>query len=408
MIIHFWDLPKKRNYVLFNKEFKDSLLKFLENKNCPKGAKKIRNRKIRIDKLMELSKKEGIPLETLEKNICWIGGNNSKGLFNPKFPFNLSNRSGSRFIAAIFNDGTLTKNNSNSYGRLMYDNFDKSLRDSVIKDYLAIFGGNRNEIAFRESEKKKYLEFTSIIRDVMELILTKKGPKSENNIKIPDFIFENKENMIGWIEQTIADEGEIKYFPDKYRRAVVWRRSLDVTPVFKKIIKKEISIRKLAPNLQTVVQNQKCNLIESEKKILEVLGIKYRTYNLGVYPTITNKIRTRWQINIAGRKNLIRLRRMIKIPSKEKDAKLTKAIKGFVRYKEPLKIKRKIINICREKGIVNSNDLQKARGYKKINNASLWLKRFEKEGLIKVIKKSEYGGGGKQRSSAKYALIQRK
>ena len=190
MMIHFWSLPKNRNYIILKEEFKKKIIKKLKNKGYPwKIINKIENKKISIQKIKGISKKENIPLSLIEENIIWIGGNNSKGLSNPGFPINFSSREGARFIAAIINDGTLTKESKNSHGRLMYDNFDETLRDSVIQDYLKIFGGKKNEIAFRNTEKKKYLEFSSVIRDIVELVIKDKGPKCESNLNIPNFIF---------------------------------------------------------------------------------------------------------------------------------------------------------------------------------------------------------------------------
>ena len=246
MIIHFWELPEKRNYIILKKGFREEILKILENKKYPLRLRnKIKNSKISILKLKKISKNENINFAKIEKNILWVGGNNSKGLSNPKFPINFLSKNAARFIAAIVNDGTLTKENSNSYGRLMYDNFDESLRNSVLKDSLTVFGGKPDEIAFRNSEKKRYLEFSSVIRDIVELILRCKGPKCESNLKVPQFILKNKDLILGWIEQTIADEGEVKYYPNKYRRSIVWRRSLDVSNLFKEKLKKDIPLRKL-------------------------------------------------------------------------------------------------------------------------------------------------------------------
>jgi len=405
MIVHFWELPEKRNYLIFKEEFQERLLSILENKKYPwKIINKIKNGKISIHKLKEIAKKEKIPLEKIEKNILWVGGNNSKGLSSPKFPINFMNKNAARFIAAIVNDGTLTKNNSNSYGRLMYDNFDESLRNSVLNDSLVVFGGKPDEIAFRNTEKKKYLEFSSVIRDIVELILISKGPKCESNLKIPQFILKNKDLISGWIEQTIADEGEVKYYPDKYRRAVVWRRSLDVSSLFKEEIKKDIPLRRLSNKIQKLLQNQECYLISAEEKMLNILGIKYRKYNLGVYSTAKNKIRTRWQISITKRENLLKLRDLIKIPSELKNKKLTSITEEFVRFKEPLKVRERVTDLGKKQNSFTSLDLKKKMGYKTTNTANKWINLFEKRGLIKKIKESLYGGGN-YRIPAEYKLI---
>ncbi|MBU2634632.1 MAG: hypothetical protein KJ674_05330 [Nanoarchaeota archaeon] len=405
MIIHLKDLPEKRNYIILKRKFMKIILKILEDKKYPwKIRNKIKNGKISIKKLKNIFKKENISLKKIENNVYWIGGNNSKGLSNPRSPINFATRSGARFIAAIINDGTLTKEGKNSHGRLMYDNFDKSQRESIIKDYLNIFGGNKNEIAFRNTEKKKYLEFSSITRDIVELVIKAKGPKCESNLLMPEFILKNKETMLGWVEQTIADEGEVKYNPKKYRRAIAWRRSLDITNSIKHNINKETSIRQLPKKIQILVENQKCNLIEYEKKILDSLGINYLIFNLGIYPTTKNKIRTKWQILIQKRENLLKLRKLITIPSKEKNKKFSQAVKSYIRYKEIPNIRKTILKLGRGNKNFTAKDFKRRMNYKNIGNTYKWLKIFEKQGLIKKIKESKYGQG-RYRRSAEYKLI---
>ncbi len=407
-MIHFWSLPENRNYIILKEELKKKIIKELKNKRYPwKLINRIENRKISIKKIKNIAEKEDFPLSLIEKNILWIRGNNSCGLSNPKLPIDFSIREGARFIAAIINDGTLTKEKKNNYGRLMYDNFDETLRNSVMKDYLIIFGGNKNEIAFRNTEKKKYLEFSSIIRDIVELVIKDKGPKCESNLHIPNFVFESKENMCGWIEQTIADEGEVKYEPNKYRRSIIWRRSLDITKIFNKKIAGAIAFRKLPKELQEIVQKQKCNLILGEEKMLKLIGINYSLYNLGVYPTTKDKVRTRWQISITKRENLLKLRKLIKIPSLSKDKKFTAIVKEFVRYKEPLKIKEKILNLGENGKLFTSLDLVRKMGYKQTNTAIKWIKIFEKQSLIRKVRESSYGKGS-YRKPAEYKLTQDK
>lgn len=404
-MIHFWELPENRSYILLNSNFKESISGLLKNNKTESKLlmEKLKRNKIRIKTIKEISKKLKIDINDFEKEIIWIGGINSKGLSNPKIPFNLSNREGSRFIAAIINDGCLTKKGEGGYGRLMYDNFDKTLRNSVINDYLYVFGGKNNEIAFRNYEKKKFLEFSSIIRDIMFLVLKKRGSKAESNIELPSLIFQDRENMFGWIEQTVADEGEVKYELSKYRRAIIWRRSLDVTHLFDKPIEKEIPFKRLSSQIQERLYKQKCNLIEDEKKMLNKLGIDYNEYNLGVYPTNKGKVRTRWQISITKRENLIKLRKFIKIPSKIKEEKFSRICKGFQRYKEPLKVRNSVIELGKNNNSFISTDLKLKMKYKNVNNANSWLRRFEKENLIKKIKKAEYGDGDYRRP-AEYKL----
>ena len=403
-MIELWDLPKQRTHIAIDEELKNNIIKLMKIKKFPlKLIRRLRRQRIKISTIELIFKNLDISSDIFKKNISWIGGGNGYGLSNPKLPFNLSSREGARFIAAITNDGCLS-NTKSGYGRLMYDNFEKELRDSVIQDYLKVFGGKPEEIAFRNYEKKKFLEFTSIIRDIMFLILKHKGSKAETNLKVPSFILKDQKNIFGWIEQTIADEGEVKYEPHKYRRSIIWRRSLDVSHLFNKQVTKDIPLRRLPKSLQSSLLNQKCNLIESEKRMLEMLGIQYRIYNLGVYPTEKGKIRTRWQISITKRENLLKLRKLIKIPLKKKDQKFDNICNEFERYKEPLRIKKAIIKLAKHNKPITSSNLKKAMNYRNTSTATHWIKRFEKENLIKKVRDSEYSIGN-YRKPAEYRLI---
>ncbi len=125
---------------------------------------------------------------------------------------------------------------------------------------------------------------------------------------------------------------------------------------------------------------------------------------MGIYPTSKNKVRTRWQISITKRENLLKLRELIRIPSEIKDKKFTAITKEFVRYKEPLNILEQVKKLALEKGIFTSIDLKKKMNYKITNTANKWINLFEKKRLIKKIKKSSYGNGN-YRSPAEYKLI---
>ena len=134
------------------------------------------------------------------------------------------------------------------------------------------------------------------------------------------------------------------------------------------------------------------------------MGIEYSTYNIGIYSTSKNRIRTKLQISITKRENLIKLRELIKIPSAKKDAKFSKMINEFVRYKEPLDVKRTIQNLGKNNKKFTSLNLKKKMRYKQTNTAIKWLNIFEKEELIKKTKDSSYGNG-KYRQPAEYKII---
>lgn len=324
-IVHFWEVPHK-NYISLKKEFLDKfttkLWKYSQNKvksltgvtNSVVGRIRRKERKtIRIDQILKLNKLTKFNLEEIEQNIIWMGAPNSQGIINPKLPFNFNSRQGARFLVAIYNEGWIS---DGAY----YSNLSQELRNSVKKDTLFIFGGNENTIKEWVKEKDQYLAFPSIIRDVLNIVTNFKGKKSENNPSIPSFILQNKELMLGWIEQTIADEGCVKYYPNTYRREITWKRSIDISNLLLKNIPiKGIGIRKLPKDIQRKINKQKCKVIEDEVKILNRLGIFYTLYNLELYSTKDNKTKARWQIRLPRKNNLKRINKLIKIPEPRKD-----------------------------------------------------------------------------------------
>ncbi len=310
MKVHINQLPLKRNYVILKEQFHDDIFsKLLSISGTVANASRItgisksalkrfvrkENKKIRLDFLLRIMESTKIPLDQIERKVIWIGNNNSLGVNKPRLPFKFDSRASARFIAAICNDGCITNGyragRRFSYGRVMYNNNEDSLRDSVVKDAEKIFGSKiskefRNRGAF-------FIAFNSIVRDVLDIITSFKGEKSVNNPLIPGFIFDDKELMLGWIEQTIADEGQVKYQPEEYRREIIWRRSFN-----KNLCEFKLNI--------------------DECRMLDNLGIGYDVKNIGSYPTKKGIEKVRMQIRISRKDNLLNLVNIIKIPDKKK------------------------------------------------------------------------------------------
>ncbi len=384
-IINFWDFPEL--YVYINDDFKTKILEefskifktisqsaeFLDKSNTTiRNLKKIAYR-IKINHLIKISEKinkKDFDLGKIQRNIIWIGHKNSYGLINPKLPFDFNSREGARFLAAICNDGWISDG-------VYYSNSDPTLRKSVKRDALFVFGGDNNAVKEWIKKKDQYLSFPSVIRDSMILMTDFKGVKSINNPHIPEIIFRNKELMCGWIEQTIADEGYVKNFYRAHKE-ILWKRA------FKKDL-------------------LEYRLHLDELKILDYIGIKYTIYNAGEYFDKNGILKTKKLLRISKRKNLTELRNLIKIPSKRKEDNFTKMIDSFVRYKERIIIKEKIKESYKKTGFITSQILQKEMRYKTINTAIKWLVNFEKEGILKCIEKSFYPKHGR-RIPGKYII----
>ncbi len=194
-------MPSKRNYVVLGKPFHNRIFfrlklrgtyvflsKELAISKSPLGRFVRREIvRIRVDFVLKIAKYLNLSLEEIERNIIWIGNNNSNGITNPKLPFDFSSRYAARFLAAICNDGCITnthgKGSKFSYGSLQYYNNDLSLLSSIAEAAHSIFGGNPFKVYHRRNET--FLMFPSILRDVLMEITDFQGIKSENNPRIP-------------------------------------------------------------------------------------------------------------------------------------------------------------------------------------------------------------------------------
>lgn len=387
MEVHIHQLPLKGNYTILNEEFNEQLLnKFLKISGTIANASRISGisksvlgrffrkeyKRIRIDFLLKIISLLNISLEKTEDNICWIGANCSKGITNPRLPFAFNTRASARFLAAICNDGWISDG-------MYYSNNSKELRDSVKNDALSVFGGKGGAIKEWVKKKDQYLSFPSIMRDVLILITDFKGVKSENNPPVPPFILEDKNLICGWVEQTIADEGHIAYYPNKHRREIIWRRAFS----------KNLSEYKL--NID-------------ERKMLDKIGIEHDVKNIGVYKTSKGIEKIKLHMRIAKRENICALRKLINIPHPRKDRTFTEMTKTFVSYKESLRVKNIIIKICKEKGYVTTRDLTNFISHKRVNSPHQWLCKYVKGGILICIQKHHHKKGYSGAIPAKYAL----
>ncbi|MBR9693251.1 hypothetical protein GOV07_04990 [Candidatus Woesearchaeota archaeon] len=313
-IVHWWNLPKN-NHVLLKPSFKKQFMTvFMKITRTYYGASKLTNisrptirtyneipsAKIRIDYLLLLASivaESDFSLKEIEKRIMWIGHRLSPGVVNPKLPFKLRCREGARFLAAVCNEGWIS---DGAY----YSNSEPELRRSVKKDTLFVFGGNDNTVREWIKEKDQYLAFPSIIRDVLILVTGFKGMKSINNPPVPSFLINKSVCIFGWLEQTIADEGHVRYAPEIYRREIMWRRSFD----------ESLPVRKL---------------FEDECRMLRNIGIAFTTYNLGTYRTKKGLTKVRMQIRFSRKENLLKLRPLITIPLTRKERPFSSMIADF-------------------------------------------------------------------------------
>lgn len=94
--------------------------------------------------------------------------------------------------------------------------------------------------------------------------------------------------------------------PKTYRREIIWRRSFN-------------------KNLKTYQLN------EDEIKILNSLGVSYDLKNIGTYTTQKNIEKTRLQIRLSKKENLLRLYKLITIPDNKKQELFNQMISSIDR-----------------------------------------------------------------------------
>jgi hypothetical protein len=120
--IHFWQI---KGYVNIDRSLKNKLLEYIKNKtsihNFSRGLNMssvtlncFLNRgdtHMRIQNLIQITKKRGIPLEEIEERIISFRDTNSKKSFNLRFPYSITPVD-IRITGAIFGDGNIHKTNN--------------------------------------------------------------------------------------------------------------------------------------------------------------------------------------------------------------------------------------------------------------------------------------------------------
>lgn len=146
-------------------------------------------------------------LEEIEKNIeCIKGGFTPEKIYQPKFPISLATKSGMRFLAHIYHDGSIGKENRQP----LYVNQSLSECKEFLEDAKNIFGYFNREIKkFRDGTYRMYLP--TIIGDIMTSIGYTPGDKTRNNSNTLNFLnnIYEKELISEFLAKAFNDDGFI-------------------------------------------------------------------------------------------------------------------------------------------------------------------------------------------------------
>lgn len=236
-----------------------------------------------------------IPKEEMESEIEWIGCVNGFGVTKPKLPFVFASRPGARFLAGICNEGWIS-------GGMCYSNQEESLHQALRSDAKEVFGASVR-VPSKRLKNDYVLRFPAILKYSVITLMNLQGRIAKTNPAIPEFIYAHAECGKGWIEQTIADEGGVRFYPQRYRREIIWRRSF-----------------------ATHIRHKR--LFEGEKRLLKQLRIPYTTYRLESYQTLTGS-RTRYQIRLCGKQTLEAVHALLDIPCPKKSKLLKDALASY-------------------------------------------------------------------------------
>ncbi len=222
-------------------------------------------------------------LEGIEKNIEYIkGGFTNEKVHNPNFPFNFLSKEGMRFIAHLYHDGCIGKDNRQPH----YINQSLEECKGFLEDSKKIFGKISRVIKKNKSGTHS-VHLPTIIGDIIISLGYVPGDKTKNNAKTFKFLndIQDKSLISEYLAKAFNDDGYV------LKRGIGLQQS--------SLIKKD----KLVPS----------NILLLDKKFLERIGIKV----LG--PTLKNKYKNRYgicanfRIDIYSKENIRKFHDSIKL-----------------------------------------------------------------------------------------------
>jgi len=138
---------------------------------------------------------------------------------------------------------------------------------------------SRNSCRIKFSSKKLFLFKNKILHLPI-------GDKNKM-LSIPEFIFLNSSNMLSFVRGIIDTDGSIKFIAKSKKKKIHYY-----------------------PQVRIALKNKK--IMQQIKKILERLGFQYTFYKETYKDERTNKIYSKWCIDLNGKDNLIKLFEIIK------------------------------------------------------------------------------------------------
>lgn len=377
--IHIFTLPMNSTYVHVNQKFRNKIQKIIENGGSDRLSEITRmnegyfyrflnGKMCSVYFLFKLYNNLGIDIQEIERNVTKVvsSKNNSIGIKNPKFPFILDSRHGGKFLGAIMGDGSRTK-----LGGITYNNRNEKLVRSVLKSVQKIFGNVDYRLTWKKDGTLQ-LDLPKIVGDVVSQFGIEKSYKtiSDCSIEMPEF---SKNFKINFIRQFFDDEGNVR----KSDRRLQIKQTRNLKENSKEKIRKRIE--KYAPRILLQI-----------KKELENIGIT-STLSLEYLRIYNRKIKGDFALNVYGKENLEKFRKIINYSIPYKRILLRNVIKS---YRFPSAPRNGRINFALSKARI----VQDKHGYitkhllvveskRSLKTATYFLVDLKKKGYVKVVEK---------------------
>jgi hypothetical protein len=314
------------------------IVKVLTNKNI--SLQSIRSNLLNERNAIDINTFLGLS-SFLDKNIdvIRIGSDNERGIEYPNLPFNLKNNEGVEILAMWSTDGYL------GYNQFQIWNNDFWLLNKIDNNIRKIFGKMKKSFVERKNKNRisrAYVYNSKVVVRSLEKAGALEGKKTKNNPNVPSWIMNSSiELQKRWISIVFSTEGTVSRYNNGKSLSLSYVRGVEVnlpseakgelekyfvefnnarTPDGKSY--KWISISKLrkleATRVINCVNNQKCNLMEDEIKMIKKWGIRIKNepYRLNFYPN--GRITVIWKASVY--KDAAKLASLIPplIPEKQK------------------------------------------------------------------------------------------
>nr|MDO8099978.1 helix-turn-helix domain-containing protein [Candidatus Njordarchaeota archaeon] len=293
------------------------------------------------DKLIPILRYLHRDLDEPTSHITKIG--HCGAIENPNLSFNLSERDGTRLLAARYGDGTLCAPKGRG-PRFDYGNNDVEQRSRITESLGKVFGGaNILNREYDNGEVPKVRTSSDIIGYTLQRAGAITGEIVEKNPHIPTWIREGStENKREWLIQAFGDEGYV--WPQKGKACI--GRSIESSTILSEDMTQRLDrmdwkdkvtngkwicaatpCRHLPADIHEAVEAHPPNILAEEKKMLADFGIQTRMYPLEMHQGKYGDYSAHWVLQTETREDSRHFLHEIGFPQERKQDELISVLR---------------------------------------------------------------------------------